>query len=264
VEIDAERVRDQAREQWSHDPAGAFVVGGELGSPESFQAVEQYRYREQPWMHDTFRFERFAGKRVLEIGVGLGTDLLQFARAGAQTTGIDLTPTSIDMTRRRFDQEGLSADLRVMDAERLEFPDASFDAVYSFGVLHHVASTEVAVAEVRRVLHPTGQFLGALYSRQSFYYLRVRLQRVRSGRFRTESLGESLARIERSTTDAQPLVRLFSKRDVMRLLRDAGFSHAKVHRRHAGLGRHTERFPPWIERLLGSVGGWYLVFEAQG
>lgn len=241
--IDAEHVRDQTRAQWSSDPAGAFVVEGELGSREAFQAVEGCRYREQPWMHETFRFERFAGKRVLEVGVGLGTDLLQFARAGAETTGIDLTPRSVEMTARRFEHEGLRADLRVMDAERLEFPDASFDAVYSFGVLHHVPSTERALAEVRRVLRPGGPFLGALYSRESFSYLRFRLQRIRTGRFRTESLEKSLARIERSTTDATPLVRLFSRREVNHVLHDAGFSEVSVRRRHAGLGRHTERVP---------------------
>ena len=263
VRTDAEHIRDQARAQWSSDPAGAFVVEGELGSAESFQAVERYRYREQPWMHDTFRFERFAGKRVLEIGVGLGTDLLQFARSGAETTGIDLTPKSVEMTRKRFEQEGLHADLHAMDAEALEFPEASFDVVYSFGVLHHVPSTERALAEARRVLRPGGQFLGALYSRESFSYLRVRFQRIRTGRFRSESLETSLARIERSTTDATPLVRLFSKGEVDRVLRDAGFSEVTVRRRHAGLGRHTHRVPPSVERLLGRIGGWYLVFEAR-
>jgi ubiquinone/menaquinone biosynthesis C-methylase UbiE len=261
--VDADRIRNEARTQWTSDPAGAFVAEAERKSPSWFAQIERYRYREQPWMHDTFRFDRFAGKRTLEVGTGLGTDLLQFARAGAQTTGIDLTPTSIDMTRTRFEHEGLNVDLHVMDAERLEFPDASFDAVYSFGVLHHLPSTERAVAQARRVLRPGGTFLGAVYSRQSFYYLRVRLQRIRSGRFRTESLQQSLARIERSTTDAQPFVRLFTKRELRQVLRTAGFSEVTACRRHAGLGRHTERFPSWFERLLGCVGGWYLVFKAK-
>ena len=263
VNLEGEHFRDEARKQWSSDPAGAFVVTGELGSRESFEAVERYRYREQPWMHETFRFDRFAGEQVLEIGVGLGTDLLQFARAGGHVTGVDLTPTSVEMTRRRFDQEGLDADLQVMDAEFLQFPDASFDVVYSFGVLHHVSSTERALSEARRVLRPGGRFLGALYSRESFYYLRVRLQRVRSGRFRTESLQRTLARIERSSTDAVPLVHLFSKREVHRVLSNSGFSEITVRRRHAGLGRHTDRVPVPVERLLGRIGGWYLTFEAR-
>ncbi len=89
-------------------------------------------------MHDTFRYERFAGQRVLEIGVGLGTDHVQFARAGAVMTGIDLTPRCIELTQIRVAQEGLWSDLRVMDAGQLTFEKDAFDAVYSFGVLHHV------------------------------------------------------------------------------------------------------------------------------
>src|SRR4051794_17854646 len=157
----AQHIREEARSQWSHDPAGSIAAEDvELGTPASFAKVEAHRYAEQPWMHETFRFERFAGERVLEIGVGLGTDHLQFARAGAQTTGVDLTPRCIELTRRRFEQEGLSSDLRIMDAENLAFDDDSFDVVYSFGVLHHIPSTERAFAQVRRVLRPGGVFLG--------------------------------------------------------------------------------------------------------
>ena len=115
-----EGAKHQARLQWGHDPAGSVAAGEEpLGTPESFRRVEEHRYREQPWMHDTFRFERFAGRDVLEIGVGLGTDHLQFARAGVRLTGIDLTERCVELTRRRLEDCGLCSDLRVMDAERL-------------------------------------------------------------------------------------------------------------------------------------------------
>ena len=89
----ADEIREQARAQWDRDPAGSSAVAaaGPLGTPESFRLVEADRYRQQPWMHETFGYARFAGQRVLEIGVGLGTDHLQFARCGAITTGIDRT-----------------------------------------------------------------------------------------------------------------------------------------------------------------------------
>ncbi len=113
--------KHEARAQWSHDPAGALAVGDEpLGSPDSFVRIEKHRYAEQPWMHETFIFERWAGKRVLEVGVGLGTDHIQFARSGAQMAGVDLVPRCVEMTARRLEQEGLRSQLAVMDAEAPE------------------------------------------------------------------------------------------------------------------------------------------------
>ncbi len=255
--------KHQARLQWGHDPAGTAAGDHPLGTPESFRRVEDRRYREQPWMHDTFRFERYAGRDVLEIGVGLGTDHLQFARAGARLTGIDLTQRCIELTRRRFEDTGLHSDLRVMDAERLELANDSFDAVYSFGVLHHTPDPTAAFREVRRVLRPGGVFIGGLYNRQSAFYAQVRLERLITRGFRHESLEERLARIEFSTSNAKPLVRLFTERELRRLLKDSGFRQVRIVRRHLGLGALNDRVPPALERAGGSIAGWYLVHEAR-
>lgn len=214
-------------------------------------------------MHDTFHYERYRDQEVLEIGVGLGTDHLQFGRAGARLTGVDLTPACIDLTRRRFELEGLTSDLRVMDAERLEFPDNSFDAVYSFGVLHHIASTEAAFVEVRRVLRSGGVFIGGLYSRESIFFARVAAEWLLRGGPRKESWESRKARIEYSTSDAQPHVRLLGSRELRRALREAGFAEVSLTRRHSALGSLTYDLPPVVERTLGRVGGWYLVHEAR-
>ena len=256
-------IRDEAVAQWGNDPAGSVAAGPEpLGTERSFARVEDYRYHEQPWMHETFQYESYSGARVLEIGVGLGTDHLQFARAGAHMTGVDLTPRCVDLTRRRFEQEGQTSDLRVMDAESLEFEDSSFDAVYSFGVLHHVPSSERAFKEVRRVLRPGGQFVGALYSRRSYYYARIRVERMLWRQYRWESLEDRLARIEYSTSDSRPLVRLFTKAELRSALQEAGFQEVLIRRRHVGFGRLTRYVPAPVERALGRLAGWYLVHRA--
>ena len=234
-----------------------------LGSAQSFANIERARYVEQPWMHDVFPFAQFRGRRVLEIGVGLGTDHMQFARAGALMTGVDLTPLCVELTRRRSAQEGIETDVRIMDAERLEFADDSFDVVYSFGVLHHVPSTEAAIAEVRRVLRPGGVFLGGLYSRESFVYARLIVQWALTTAFLRQSHEALLAAQEHSESGAQPLVRLFGREELRDLLRRAGFESVALQRRHAGLGRLTERLPAQVERGLGRVGGWYLIHQAQ-
>jgi SAM-dependent methyltransferase len=260
----AQRVRDQSRAQWGHDPAGALHAGDtELGTPESFASIERSRYEEQAWMHDTFRYDRFRGAQVLEIGVGLGTDHLQFARAGAEMTGVDLTPRCVDMTGHRLALEGLRSNLHVMDAERLEFPDDSFDVVYSFGVLHHVPSSERAFAEVRRVLRPGGVFLGGLYSRESFHYARMLIEWMISGRFLRQPYEDMLSGVEYSTSDARPYVRLFTREELRSILHATGFEEVAIRRRHLGLGEYTASVPRGIEQLFGRIGGWYVVHEAR-
>ena len=257
--------RREALAQWTHDPAGARdAAGADLGTAEAFAAIERARYREQRWMHETFDYARFCDARVLEIGVGLGTDHVQFARAGARLNGIDLAPRSIEMTRARLEQEGLTSDLQTMDAENLEFEDGIFDAVYSFGVLHHVPSPERAFREVRRVLRPGGVFLGGLYNRDSLATARMAAAwAVRLG-FRRERFEQRLSRsVEFSTGEARPLVRLFTARELRSLLHEAGFSDVTVQKRHAGLGRYSSRVPRRLEAALGAVGGWYLVHEAR-
>jgi ubiquinone/menaquinone biosynthesis C-methylase UbiE len=253
-------IKREARAQWGHDPAGGLAAGNEpLGTRESFARVEAYRYAEQPWMHETFGYGRWAGRDVLEVGVGLGTDHLQFARSGARMSGVDLTPRCVEMTRRRLEQEGLTSDLSIMDAERLEFPDNSFDAVYSFGVLHHTSSPELAFREIRRVLRPGGIFLGGLYSKHSWFYLRIWAERILRLEFLRESLTDRLSRIEYSTSDAKPHVRLFTALELRATLQGAGFDVVRIQKRHVGLGRRSESLPGWI----GALGGWYLIHEAR-
>ncbi len=162
----------RARAQWGADPCGA-VHGQEFefGSREFFDEVERHRYTEYaPWMREVMGFDKFPGAKLLEIGCGMGSDLLQFARGGAIVTGADLTPRSVETSKHRFkiyDQPGTFV---LTDGERLPFTDASFDVVYSNGVLHHTPDTEGAVREVHRVLRPDGTAKVMLYYRNSLNY----------------------------------------------------------------------------------------------
>jgi ubiquinone/menaquinone biosynthesis C-methylase UbiE len=125
------------------------------------------------------QFDRFRGKKVLEIGCGIATDGLEFAKNGAAYTGVDLTPRAIEMARKRFALFGFPGRFEVANAEEsLPFPDESFDHVYSFGVIHHSPSPEKIVAQIHRVLRPGGTFTVMLYNRSSInYYLEIMLLR---------------------------------------------------------------------------------------
>jgi 2-polyprenyl-3-methyl-5-hydroxy-6-metoxy-1,4-benzoquinol methylase len=110
--------KQRAREQWGNDPAGA-VYGREqeFGTREFFDEVERHRYQEYaPWMPEVMGFNDFAGKRLLEVGCGMGTDLLQFARGGAMVTGVDLTPRSIDISRHHLSLYEQTGEFAISDS----------------------------------------------------------------------------------------------------------------------------------------------------
>ncbi len=145
--------KERVRQFWDSDPCGARY----LGDRQDFEAHARARYELEPFIPEFAGFASSGGLRVLEIGVGMGADYLEWLKAGAQATGVDLSVISIEKARRRCELAGYEADLRVADAEHLPFPDNTFDVVYSYGVLHHSPNTAKCLREACRVLKPGGQ-----------------------------------------------------------------------------------------------------------
>jgi len=224
--------KQRAREQWSKDPAGA-VYGGqhEVGTREFFEAVERHRYSEYaPWMPEVMGFNEFSARRLLEIGCGMGTDLLQFARGGAKVTGTDLTQRSIEISRQHLTIYGEAGDFAIADCETLPFANESFDVVYSNGVLHHTPDTAGAVREIHRVLRPGGQARVMLYHRRSFAYWGEVI--LHYGILKGEFLrGNSPAKImskyvEFNQGGGSPLVKVYSRTQARKLF--SMFQEVKV------------------------------------
>jgi ubiquinone/menaquinone biosynthesis C-methylase UbiE len=132
-----------------------------------YEAHAQIRYQLEPYILQFADFENSRGKRVLEVGVGLGADHLMYAAHGADLYGIDLTMRAIEHCSRRLSVAGLSSGLSVADAENLEFADRTFDIVYSWGVLHHSPDPRRAIAEAHRVLKDGGTARIMLYHKYS-------------------------------------------------------------------------------------------------
>jgi len=155
--------KQQVHDFWNEASCGEnlYLQGAD------YEAQMWARYELEPYIFEIARFNEAKGKRMLEIGVGLGADHQKFAEAGAQLYGIDLTERSIEHARHRLNALGLSSQLATGDAENLDFPDGFFEMVYSWGVLHHTPDTSKAVAEVYRVLQEGGEARVMIYHKWS-------------------------------------------------------------------------------------------------
>jgi len=160
--------KEQVRAYWEHSPNGSTLTSAVPGSAEFYAQVERERYAAEPFIPRYAGFDAARGKRVLEIGVGVGTDFVRFARAGAIVTGIDLTERAVELVSQRLALEGLRGEVLVADAESLPFADGQFERVYSWGVLHHTPNTPRAISEALRVLAPGGEVCIMLYARHSW------------------------------------------------------------------------------------------------
>jgi len=154
-------LKERVRAFWQEHPCGSKFSDAEIGTREFFDRVEQHRYEKEWHIPAAANFASTRGLKVLEIGCGVGTDGLQFARAGATYTGVDLTEAAVDLARKNFESAGMPGQFRVSDAERLDFTDESFDIVYSHGVLHHTPDIEAALREIPKIAKRTG-FLALL------------------------------------------------------------------------------------------------------
>ncbi len=179
-------LKEEVRKFWNAEPCGSRYLG-ELAD---FEAHARARYELEPYIAEFAQFSSSRGRKVLEIGVGMGADYLEWLKAGAGATGVDLSAISIERARRRCELAGHQPDLRVADAENLPFPDNTFDVVYSYGVIHHSPNTARCIGEARRVLKPGGEARIMLYHHPSITGIMVWL---RYGIFR-KSLRETVYR----------------------------------------------------------------------
>lgn len=167
-----------ARGFWADNQPGFRFTPEEPGTDAFFAAVERHRYALEPHIHELIDFARYRNRDVLDVGCGIATDGIQFARAGARYTGVDTSENALDLARTRFSLEAVPGSFETASATRLPFPDQSFDLVYSHGVIHHIDGTEAAISEFHRVLRPGGHAIVMVYHRNSLnYYLNIMLVR---------------------------------------------------------------------------------------
>lgn len=161
---------DDVLSYWNQRPCNIRHSSRDVGSREYFDEVEARKYFVEPHIPEFAQFPRWSGKRVLEIGCGIGTDAVNFARHGATYTGVDLSDVSLALAQRRFEAFGLTGSLFSHNAENLDrvLPAQSFDLVYSFGVIHHTPRPRAVIESARRLIRLDGELRIMLYAKRSW------------------------------------------------------------------------------------------------
>lgn len=170
-----ENIENIIRSYWNNQPCNVKHSSFPIGSKEYFDEVRQKRYYVEPHILKFADFNAWRGKRVLEIGCGIGTDAVEFARAGADYTGIDISTASLSIAKDRFKVYNLHGNLLNLDATSDQLPQlGTFDLVYSFGVLHHYPNVNKVIDSISTMLSPNGKFKFMVYAEHSWKYAMIK------------------------------------------------------------------------------------------
>lgn len=267
---------NKVQDYWNRRPCNIRHSPTEVGTRQYFDEVEARKYFVEPHIPRFAEFERWRGRKVLEIGCGIGTDTMSFARAGALVTAVDLSAKSLELARQRAEVYGLSDRIKFYEAnaERLSqvIPPEPYDLIYSFGVIHHTPHPERVIEEIRQHYVRPGTTLKLMvYYRYSWKVLRI-LATYGKGAF--WRLDELIARHSEAQTGC-PITYSYSKRDARRLV-GSGFEVTEVEVDHIFPYRipdyvqyryvkewYFRHLPQPVFRWLERRGGWHLCLTAQ-
>ncbi len=249
-------LNEDVRRYWEAEPCGTGALELavlERRSLEWFLELERTRYTLDPYIWSVAQFPRHAGKRILEVGVGAGTDHAQWAAVTDDLHGVDLTDAAVETSARNLALRGRRSHLQRVDAEVLPFESSSFDVVYSWGVIHHAEAPERIIAEIARILRPGGVFLGMLYARHSLVAYRKwfgnALKRGRPWRSLSSVIWDHMESVGTKAYTEAEAQQLFAAFGVCRTKRFV-------------TPYDTERLPRAITPFLPPALGWNIAVEA--
>ena len=251
----------EVQSYWDKRPCNVRHSQAPIGSIEYFNEVEARKYLVEPHILSFANFQEWKGRDVLEIGCGIGTDAVNFARAGARYTGVELSLESLEIAKQRFKQFGLTGEFVHANAEQLtdSIPVKSYDLIYSFGVLHHTPSIRDAFDQIHKYMNSESRFKFMVYAKNSWK--------------------QSMIDAGLDQPEAQygcPIANSYSKREIEMILSQCGFKLESIVQDHIfpyeveSYKEYTYKKVPWFEsmppgvmRVLEKSFGWHLLVEAS-
>lgn len=267
---------ERVKEFWDARPCNIRHSPQPIGTREYFDEVEARKYFVEPHIPRFAQFERWKGKKVLEIGCGIGTDTINFARHGAYVTAVELSERSLEIGRKRAEVYGLSDRIHFYlgNAEELSrfVPVDTYDLLYSFGVIHHTPHPERVIEQMRYYVQPGSIVKIMVYHRYAWKVLWILLT---YGKGQFWRLAEIVARHSEAQTGC-PITYTFTRREMRNLLEQYGFSVTDMQVEHIFPYRISDyiqyryvkvwyfRWVPqvlfrWLERHFG----WHLCVTAE-
>ena len=271
-EVQISRVRDY----WNDRPCNIRHSTAPIGTREYFDQVEARKYYVESHIARFADFERWRNKKVLEIGCGIGTDTINFARAGAQVTTVDLSEKSLELARSRASVFGLGEQIRfyAANAEQLStfVPVEAYDLIYSFGVIHHTPHPGAVLQQLQQYVRPGTIIKIMVYHRRSYKVAWILLT---EGRGQFWKLPELVAKNSEAQTGC-PVTYTYTRHEGRRLLERHGFCVTGVRAEHIFPYRIPDyvqyRYVPkwyfrWMPRSfftrLERLFGWHLLLTGE-
>jgi len=252
----------QVQNYWDSRPCNIRHSKSEVGTTAYFDEVEARKYFVEPHIPTFADFGIWKAKKVLEIGCGIGTDAINFARAGAIYTGVELSSASLELTRKRFEIFGQEAhNLLIGNAEEIAdlFRGQTFDLIYSFGVLHHTPSIENSLASIRKISGSETTLRIMVYAKNSYKQAMI-----------DNGLDQPEAQF------GCPIANSYTKEEISALLNVAGFKVNKISQDHIFPYKVEpyknyeyvredwfQNMPPEVFEILEKSFGWHLLVDAS-
>lgn len=252
-------LEEKIQNYWNAQPCNVKHSDKPIGTAEYFEEVTRRRYLVEPHILDFAQFHKWQGRRVLEIGCGIGTDAEQFVRHGAEYVGIDISDTSLEICRDRFktlDLHGEFFNVNLLESYSQNL--GTFDLVYSFGVLHHSPNIAHHILKIHNLLNDSGEFRFMVYAKNSWKYAMIQ-----KGLDQFEAQAEC------------PYAEAFTRDEIYRLL-DGWFEIERIRQDHcfmynvAAYRQGRYELEPWFEAMDETMRsavkeylGWHLLIKAR-